>query len=148
MSFVAQPESDFSARKLKIAGVCLMGQLFGSGMLLMGPLAMLMVPMTKEFGWSRSRFYYSTSAVMWAGALASPIFGRFIDRLGVRPVVISGTFMIGLLSLALVRQTASLWLFYLLYALIGIIAGYVLSALLFLAIGRYRYTTDFKVIPS
>jgi hypothetical protein len=33
-------------------------------------------------------------------------------------------------------------------ALIGMIAGYVLSALLYLTLGRYRYTTDFKVIPE
>ena len=31
--------------------------------------------------------------------------------------------------------------------LLYMIAGYVLSSLLYLAIGRYRYTTDFKVIP-
>jgi hypothetical protein len=57
-------ESDFSPRKLKIAGVCLMGQLFGSSMLLVGPLSMLMMPMIQEFGWSRSQFSYATTAVM------------------------------------------------------------------------------------
>jgi MFS family permease len=120
MSVVATMESDFSLRKLKIAGVCLMGQLFGTSMLIVGPLAMLMLPMTQEFGWSRSQFSYATSAVMWAGALASPIVGRLIDRLGVRPVVLTGTVVLGLLSMALSRQTASLWLFYLLYALVGV----------------------------
>ena len=120
MSVVATVESDFSVRKLRIAGVCLMGQLFGSSMLLIGPLSMLMLPMTKEFGWSRSQFSYSTSAVMWAGALALPIVGRLIDRRGVRPVVLTGTCLLGLLSLTLARQTASLWLFYLLYALVGV----------------------------
>ena len=120
MPFVAAVESDFSARKLKIAGICLMGQLFGSSMLLIGPLSMLMLPVIKEFGWSRLQFSFSTSAVMWAGALASPIFGRLIDRRGVRPVVLTGTAILGLLSLALARQTASLWLFYFLYALVGV----------------------------
>jgi hypothetical protein len=33
-------------------------------------------------------------------------------------------------------------------ALLGMIAGYVLSALLYLTIGRYRYTTDFKIIAD
>jgi hypothetical protein len=33
-------------------------------------------------------------------------------------------------------------------ALVGMIAGYVLSALLYLTIGRYRYTIDFKVIAA
>jgi MFS family permease len=120
MSVVAAVESDFSLRKLKIAGICLMGQLFGSSMLLIGPLSMLMLPVIKEFGWSRLQFSFSTSAVMWAGALASPILGRLIDRRGVRPVVLAGTGALGLLSLALAHQTASLWIFYLLYALVGV----------------------------
>jgi predicted MFS family arabinose efflux permease len=119
MAVVATVESDFSLRKLKIAGVCLMGQLFGTSMLIVGPLSMLMLPMTQEFGWSRSQFSYSTAAVMWAGALAAPILGRLIDRKGVRPIVLTGTGVLGLLSLVLAHQTASLWLFYLLYALVG-----------------------------
>jgi MFS family permease len=33
-------------------------------------------------------------------------------------------------------------------ALLGMITGYALSALLYLTIGRYRYTTDFKAMPA
>jgi hypothetical protein len=33
-------------------------------------------------------------------------------------------------------------------AMLGMIAGYVLSALLYLTLGRYRYTTDFKIMPE
>jgi cyanate permease len=32
--------------------------------------------------------------------------------------------------------------------LLGMIAGGILCALLYLAIGRYRYTTDFKAMPA
>jgi cyanate permease len=32
--------------------------------------------------------------------------------------------------------------------LTGIVVGFVLSALLYLTIGRYRYTTDFKTMPE
>jgi len=119
MAEVSTVESDFSLRKMKIAGVCLFGQLFGTNMLLIGPLAMLMLPMTKDFGWSRSQFSFASTAVMWAGALAYPLLGRLIDRLGVRPIVLSGTVITGLLSLALSRQNSKLWLFYLLYTLVG-----------------------------
>jgi MFS family permease len=120
MPVVATVESDFSLRKLKIAGICLMGQLFGTSMLIIGPLSMVMLPMNEEFGWSRSQFSFSTSAVMWAGALASPIVGRLIDRRGVRPVVLTGIGVLGLLTMALAHLTASLWHFYLLFALIGV----------------------------
>ena len=120
MSPASKLEPDFSLRKLRIAGICLMGQLFGSSMLIVGPLAMMMLPMTQEFGWTRSQFSYSTAAVMWAGALASPILGRLIDRRGVRPVVLTGSGVLGLLSLALAHQTANLWLFCLLFAMVGV----------------------------
>jgi MFS family permease len=119
MSVVAAVESDFSVRKLRIAGICLIGQLFGTSMLLVGPLSMMMVPMTKEFGWSRSQFSGSTFAVMLAG-MSSFLTGHLIDRWGVRSVVLPGTVVLGLLSLALAHQTANLWFFYLLYALVGI----------------------------
>ena len=128
MSDVVTVESDFSLRKMRIAGICLLGQLFCTSMLIIGPMSMLMLPMTEGFGWSRSQFSFSTAAVMWAGALAAPVLGRLIDRRGVRPVVLTGAFSVGLLELALGFQTASLWLFYLLFALLGIVgaigAGY------------------------
>jgi hypothetical protein len=120
MSVAAEIESDFSLRKIKVAGVCLMGQLFGSSMLLIGPLSMLMLPMTQAFGGSDYQFSYATSAIMWAGALASPICGRLIGRRGVRPVVLIGTIALGLLSVALGSQTAALWRFYLLFGLAGV----------------------------
>lgn len=120
MPAVTAPESDFSFRKLKIAGVCLMGQLFGTSMLIVGPLSMLMLPMNEEFGWTRSQFSYSTASIMWAGALASPLVGRLMDHRGVRPVVLTGIALLGLLTIALSYQTASLWLFYLLFAMIGV----------------------------
>ena len=41
-----------------------MGQIFGTSMLIVGPLSMMMLPMTQEFGWSRSQLSYATSAVM------------------------------------------------------------------------------------
>jgi hypothetical protein len=49
-------ESDFSLRKMRIALVVLLGTLFGSSILPMMALSLLLVPMTQEFGWSRTAF--------------------------------------------------------------------------------------------
>jgi MFS family permease len=119
MSIPAGAESDFSPRKIQTAGICLLGQLFGANMLLIGPLSMIMTSMNEEFGWNTTEFSFSNTAVMWAGALASPLAGRLMDRKGVRPVILTGTLTLGLLSLALSYQTANLKLFYLLFALAG-----------------------------
>jgi len=57
---------------------------------------------------------------MWAGALASPLAGRLMDKRGARPVILMGTFALGLICLALSRQTSSLWLFCSFYLLAGV----------------------------
>ena len=46
----AAVESDFSPRKLKIAGACLIGMVLGTSLLLIGPMSMIMLPMIREFG--------------------------------------------------------------------------------------------------
>jgi MFS family permease len=112
-------ESDFSPRKLRTAGVCLIGQLFGTSLLAMGALSLIMLPMTREFGWTRTQFSYATSAIMWCGALTSPFLGRLVDRLGVRPVILTGTTIVALATLALAHQTGSLWQFYACFAILG-----------------------------
>lgn len=44
-----QLESDFSLRKMKIAGAVLLGSMFASSML---PLTLVYMPITGEFGWA------------------------------------------------------------------------------------------------
>ena len=116
-------ESDFSARKMKIAAVCLVGSIFASAMLVYGSIGLVILPMTQEFGWSRTAFSFATSAQMWCGALAVPFLGRLADRVGVRPVILVGTVIIGLATLAISLQTASLWQLYLCFGVLGA-AGY------------------------
>ena len=87
----ASVESELSFRKVRIAAVCVLGQVFATSLLLMGALALIMLPMITEFGWSRSQFSYATSAILWCGAVTSPVLGRLTDRVGIRPVLLAGT---------------------------------------------------------
>lgn len=113
-------ESDFSPRKIRIATVCLVGMLFGTSLLPFGAAALVMLPMTAEFGWSRTEFSLSTTFLMWFGALSVPYLGRLTDRLGARPVILCGTGVVGLVTLAMAFQSGQLWQFYACYALLGI----------------------------
>jgi MFS family permease len=111
-------ESDFTPRKLRSGAICLFGQSFGTSLLAFGALTLVMLPMTEEFGWTRTQFSYAMSAYMWCMAITGPVLGRLVDRWGVRPVVLGGTTVIGLATLALCR-VSHLWQFYLCCALVG-----------------------------
>jgi MFS family permease len=116
-------EPEITARKLRIAAVCLVGQLLTGNLLISGSLALLMLPMTREFGWTRTEFAYSITALMWFGAVTMPLLGRFADRFGVRPVMLGGTFIMALVTLGLAYQTANLWGFWLAFAVVGIFSS-------------------------
>jgi MFS family permease len=113
-------ESDVSPRKLRVAGVCLIGTMFGTYLVVFGAMSFLMLPITQEFHWTRLQFSYAASAMMWAGALAMPLLGRIADRLGVRMVTILVTMMLGLVTLLVARQGAHVWPFYVCLALTGV----------------------------
>jgi MFS family permease len=112
-------ESDVSPRKLRVAGVCLIGTMFGTYLVVFGAMSFLMLPITQEFHWTRLQFSYAASALMWAGALAMPLLGRIADRFGVRTVTLLVTTMLGVVTLLVSRQGAHVWPFYACLALAG-----------------------------
>ena len=112
-------ESDFCTRKLKVAAAIIVGTLFGSTVLPMMALGLLLLPMTEEFGWSRTSFSLGMSAMMLGGALSAPVLGALVDRLGVRPMILGGTVLVGLMTMALSLQTGDLWQFLAGFALLG-----------------------------
>ncbi len=60
------------------------------------------------------------TALFVFGALSLWPIGRLADKVGVRPVLLTGTVAVGLVTLAMAFQTASLWQFYAFYALLGV----------------------------
>lgn len=116
----ATRESDFSARKMRVALVVLLGTLFGSSILPLMAFSLLLMPMTREFGWSATAYSAGMTALMWCGALVQQPLGRIVDRVGVRPMIIGGTVVVGLLVIAMSRQSGSLWQFYAFWGLLGV----------------------------
>jgi sugar phosphate permease len=111
-------ESDFSLRKMKIAGAILLGQMFASSLLPMMALTFAFVPITTEFKWTPTQFGYATTALMWCGGLVGPLLGYLVDRTGVRLMIIGGTVMVGLITIA-ISFTQQLWHFLLGFGLLG-----------------------------
>ena len=113
-------EGDFSRRKLKIVAGIIIGQSFGTSILPYSALMLMLTPLTHQFHWSAAQFSLSVTFLFIAGALSLWPIGRVADKVGVRPVLLGGTTMVGLVTLGMAFQTASLWQFYAYYALLGV----------------------------
>ena len=113
-----RPESDFSPRKMTIATACLLGSTFVPYVLATtGPFMML--PMIKEFGWTRTDYAFASTFLFIFGSITVLFFGRIADRVGVRPILIAGAIFGGATLILLSFQNAQLWRFYATYALLG-----------------------------
>jgi MFS family permease len=116
----APAEGDFSPRKIRIATAVLIGQTFATSILPYSAFSLLMIPLTQQFGWTRTEFSFATTFIFFFGAASLWPIGWLADRIGVRPVILIGTAVVGLITLAMSLQTRSLPQLYLCYALLGI----------------------------
>jgi len=113
-------EGDFSPRKLKVAAGILIGQSFGTSILPYSALMLMQMPLTRQFHWTSQQFSWAVFFLFLFGGLSLWPIGRMADKIGVRPVLLAGTTVVGLVSFGMAYQTPSLWHFYTLYALLGI----------------------------
>ena len=81
---------------------------------------LMLMPLTRQFGWTAAQFSWAVTCLFVAGAISLWPIGRLADKVGVRPVLLGGTIMVGLITLGMSFQTASLWQFYFYYAALGI----------------------------
>ncbi len=101
-----------------IATACLLGSTFVPYVqATISPLMML--PMTKEFGWGRTDYALASTFFFLFGAVTVLVFGRIADRTGVRPVLLTGAILGGAIMILISFQTAALWRLYATYALLG-----------------------------
>jgi MFS family permease len=119
MTEMSVHESDFSPRKIRIALTVMIGIGFGTTFLLLPAYPLTFLPMTREFGWTPTEYGFAMSLLLWFGASSGPFLGWLVDRIGVRPMIIGGTLVVGLVALSLSRTT-SLWQFYVCFALLGV----------------------------
>jgi MFS family permease len=111
-------EPEVTPRKLMIAAVCLLGSTFVPYVeATISP--MMMLPMTGEFGWTRTEFAFASTFFFILGTATVLVFGKVADRYGPRLILLIGAVCGGATMLLLSQQTAELWRLYLAYALLG-----------------------------
>ena len=111
-------DPEITPRKLFVAAICLLGATFVPYVqATIGPLMML--PMIKEFGWTRTQYAFGTTFLFVFGAVTVLVFGRLADRFGPRRILLLGSVCGGATMLLLSQQDAQLWRLYLAYAFLG-----------------------------
>lgn len=88
-----------------------------------GALGVFMLPLTSEFGWSRTDVSLALTAFTLALALALPIAGRCADRFGGRRVLLPSVLVFGVLLLAIPLVVSHIWHLWMMFLLIGSLAA-------------------------
>ena len=70
--------------------------------------AVFLLPVSKEFSWSRESASGAYAVMAVSAAAAAPLVGRLIDRIGARPVIVVSMIVVGLAVASLSMLTASL----------------------------------------
>ena len=102
-------------------GACFALNMFGRG--LGDTYAVFLVPLEREFGWSRSQLTGVYSIYLLVNGFTAPLVGLAFDRLGPRWVYGAGLAVLGA-AFSLAAGLASLWQFYL---FVGVMVGIAVS---------------------
>ena len=100
---------------------CFILNMFGRG--LADTYAVFLLPLEREFGWTRSELTGVYSLYLLVNGFTAPLVGLLFDRLGPRWVYGAGMACLGT-AFFLAQQLESLWQFYL---FVGVLVGFAVS---------------------
>lgn len=100
----------------------IMGMIISQGPVLVFTFGIFMKPLSAEFGWSRSQVSLALTIAILTAAIFTPWIGRLIDRKGARQVAIPALLLFGVGIMSLGLLPANLVLFYLAFAVIGLLS--------------------------
>ena len=110
-----------------------------------GSTGIMMEPLEREFGWSRTEIYLGNSLVSWVPVLLGTMMGLAIDKFGPRRIAIAASAMVctGFALLSLVGS--SLWQWWALWALIGVAIATMPVVWLTAVTGRFNVSRGLAV---
>jgi predicted MFS family arabinose efflux permease len=97
-----------------------LGVMFGFGSLIVYTFGIFLKPLAAEFGWSREEISRAFGIAAMSIAVASPLLGRALDRVGPKAVILPCFVVFGGAVLGLSQLNGALWQFYALFVLIGL----------------------------
>ncbi len=109
------------AKGWKVLLTSLFGVACGASPLPFNVLGLLFDPLGNEFGWSRLQVSAGVTIFGITAALLAPLYGAASDRFGVRPVTLMSVFLFGLTFGAFAIMPGSLWGYYGLWFLVGLV---------------------------
>ncbi len=113
-------DSEFTRRSVAAAVASTFTLMAGASVIVHSTFGVFLVPLTKEFGWSRAEISGGLLFWSWVQAFLIPIAGWLMDRYGVRRIAIGGLLLMAATLVALSFQSGSIAMFYVLFAVIGV----------------------------
>lgn len=100
----------------------MLGLSLGPSVLAVLTVSSYVQPIEQEFGWTRPQVSLAFSLVAYMIVLVSPLQGWFVDRFGPRRTILTSIPLFGLGLIALYFTPANLLVYYLLWALLPVLA--------------------------
>ncbi len=99
------------------------GNLLGINSSVCAIFGIFLVPISQEFGWTRTAVAGAFTALSLATGVMLPVAGRLADRWGARPVLVSGFLLLGLAIIGLSAIPPNAPVYYLMFALTGAVGA-------------------------
>jgi MFS family permease len=115
---MSNPPRDRAPARLAIAATT--GNLVCITAAISATFGTFLVPISQELGWQRASVSGVLGLIAVLMAISYPLIGRTMDRVGARPLILTGNVALGLLVASLSQTTGNIWLFYFQYGLIGL----------------------------
>jgi MFS family permease len=122
--------ADISRVQVGVVLACLLGNMVCTTPIIYSPFGLFLIPISQAFDWPRARVSGVLTLLALVTALAYPIVGRLADRHGPRRLFLIGNLALGAGVVALGLSSPNVFLFYGLFALIGV-AGAMPSSMMF-----------------
>ncbi len=105
-----------------VVGAAGIGSFMSYGPIIAFTFGVFIKPLSEEFGWSRTDISLGFSFSLFMLSGMAPIVGRLVDRFGARKVIIPSVLVFGSGVASLALLSASLWHFYAMYILLGLVS--------------------------
>ncbi|HTP86450.1 MAG TPA: MFS transporter [Bryobacteraceae bacterium] len=106
-----------------IVATAVLGIMVSFGSLVVFSFGVFLKPLSAQFHWDRADISLGFSLSALSVALASPLIGRIVDRVGARRVILPCVTVYGLAFCALAMLHGALWQFYATYIVIGVVGN-------------------------